>query len=306
MEDQPPTPAAGAIEIRPATLADLDELVAVYRSAAAHHVAIEPADYLVPTAADAAIRWQRRVESRGPDVECLVAVVDGRVVGSASVELMPSSGVGSMIRPFRMAELGIGLMDGYRGLGIGQRLIAAPQDLGCRARHRADRPPGRGGERRRDPLVRATRLHRRRARAAQGPRRSMTTFKDVRRIALALPEAKERLTWKTDITFRVRDKIFAIDGEGADRVSITAGLETQAELIELDPGTFAKAAYVGRFGWITVAGDWIRALRQSGFAVENLVELWPTNDATTTFPYVTHAWARQWPTEEVWIARREG
>jgi len=83
----------------------------------------------------------------------------------------------------------------------------------------------------------------------------MTSFEDVRRIALALPEAEERLTWETDITFRVRDKIFAIGGEGADRVSIKAGLETQAELIELDPATFAKSAYVGRFGWITVDLD---------------------------------------------------
>ena len=83
----------------------------------------------------------------------------------------------------------------------------------------------------------------------------MTTFEDVRRIALALPEAEERLTWETDITFRVRDKIFAIGGEGADRVSIKASLETQAELIDLDPGTFASSAYVGRFGWVTVVLD---------------------------------------------------
>ena len=82
-----------------------------------------------------------------------------------------------------------------------------------------------------------------------------TTLDDVRRIALALPEAEERLTWETDVTFRVRDKIFAIGGEGADRLSIKAGLETQAELIELDPATFAKSAYVGRFGWITVDLD---------------------------------------------------
>jgi hypothetical protein len=80
----------------------------------------------------------------------------------------------------------------------------------------------------------------------------LTTFEDVRRLALALPEAEERLTWETDITFRVRDKIFAIGGEGADRVSIKAGLETQAELIATDPETFAKSAYVGRFGWVTV------------------------------------------------------
>ncbi len=53
-------------------------------------------------------------------------------------------------------------------------------------------------------------------------------------------------------------------------------------------------------------GDWIRVLRTSGFAVERLAELWPAEDATTTFPYVTREWARQWPTEEVWFARREG
>ena len=77
------------------------------------------------------------------------------------------------------------------------------------------------------------------------------TFDDVRRIALALPEVEERVTWETDVTFRVRDKIFAIGGEGAERVSIKADLETQAELLDMDPATFAKSAYVGRFGWIT-------------------------------------------------------
>jgi hypothetical protein len=83
----------------------------------------------------------------------------------------------------------------------------------------------------------------------------VTTFEDVRRMALALPEAEERLTWETDITFRVRDKIFAIGGEGADRISVKASLETQAELIDLDPETFASSAYVGRFGWVTVDLD---------------------------------------------------
>jgi hypothetical protein len=80
----------------------------------------------------------------------------------------------------------------------------------------------------------------------------MTTFDDVRRIALALPETEEILTWETDITFRVRNKIFAIGGEGANRVSIKASLETQAELLDMDPLTFARSAYVGRFGWVTV------------------------------------------------------
>jgi hypothetical protein len=81
------------------------------------------------------------------------------------------------------------------------------------------------------------------------------TFDDVRRLALTLPESEERLTWDTDITFRVRDKIFAIGGEGATKVSIKSDLETQAELLEMDPVTFAKSAYVGRFGWVTVDLD---------------------------------------------------
>ena len=71
-------------------------------------------------------------------------------------------------------------------------------------------------------------------------------------MALSLPEAEEKVTWETDITFRVRDKIFAIGGEGATAVSIKASLETQAELLEMDPRTFAKSAYVGRYGWVTV------------------------------------------------------
>ncbi len=80
----------------------------------------------------------------------------------------------------------------------------------------------------------------------------MTTFAEVRRISLTLPESEEKLTWETDITFRVRDRIFAIGGEGATSVSIKASLETQAELLEMDPETFAKSAYVGRYGWVTV------------------------------------------------------
>ena len=80
----------------------------------------------------------------------------------------------------------------------------------------------------------------------------MPTFADVRRLALALPEAREVVTWETDLTFRVRGKIFAIGGEGAARVSIKARPDRQAELIDLDPETFASSAYVGRFGWVTV------------------------------------------------------
>ena len=36
----------------------------------------------------------------------------------------------------------------------------------------------------------------------------------MRKVALALPEATEEVTWGTDINFRVRKKIFAFPGDG--------------------------------------------------------------------------------------------
>ncbi len=51
-------------------------------------------------------------------------------------------------------------------------------------------------------------------------------------------------------------------------------------------------------------GDWIRLLREHGFVVEDLVEVRPPAGATTRYPFVTLEWARQWPCEEVWKARK--
>lgn len=51
-------------------------------------------------------------------------------------------------------------------------------------------------------------------------------------------------------------------------------------------------------------GDMIRLLRSSGFEVENLVELRAPENAPTRHEYVTLEWARRWPCEEVWIARK--
>ena len=51
-------------------------------------------------------------------------------------------------------------------------------------------------------------------------------------------------------------------------------------------------------------GDWIRLLRANGFEVEDLVELRPAPDAASTYKHVTLDWARQWPSEEVWKARK--
>ncbi len=54
-------------------------------------------------------------------------------------------------------------------------------------------------------------------------------------------------------------------------------------------------------------GDWIRLLRDSGFEVTDLVELRPSEGSTTTYTNLaTLDWARRWPTEQVWKARRAG
>lgn len=80
----------------------------------------------------------------------------------------------------------------------------------------------------------------------------MPTFEDVREISMALPEVTEHVSWGTDVNFRIRNKMFVIGGEEATGVSLKASLDAQADLIDLDPETFSKAAYVGRFGWVNV------------------------------------------------------
>jgi hypothetical protein len=68
---------------------------------------------------------------------------------------------------------------------------------------------------------------------------------------MSLPEVEERETWG-DITFRVRDKIFVIASPDGPTASVKASLDDQAGLLEMDPKTFSKSAYVGRFGWVRV------------------------------------------------------
>jgi SAM-dependent methyltransferase len=51
-------------------------------------------------------------------------------------------------------------------------------------------------------------------------------------------------------------------------------------------------------------GDWVRLLRANGLEVEDLIELRPASDAHSDYPFVTAEWARRWPCEEVWRARR--
>lgn len=55
-------------------------------------------------------------------------------------------------------------------------------------------------------------------------------------------------------------------------------------------------------------GDWIDLLHATGFEVERLVEVYAPADATDHGYYetVTVEWARKWPCEDLWVARRGG
>jgi SAM-dependent methyltransferase len=51
-------------------------------------------------------------------------------------------------------------------------------------------------------------------------------------------------------------------------------------------------------------GEWIRLFRANGFEVEDLIEIQAPPDGATTYDLVSLDWARRWPAENIWKARR--
>ena len=51
-------------------------------------------------------------------------------------------------------------------------------------------------------------------------------------------------------------------------------------------------------------GEWIRLFRANGFVVEDLIELRPPPDASTSYDLVSLEWARSLPAEHIWKARK--
>jgi SAM-dependent methyltransferase len=57
--------------------------------------------------------------------------------------------------------------------------------------------------------------------------------------------------------------------------------------------------------WQLPYGEWIRLFRANGFVIEDLIELRPGADATTTYGgYATLEWARDFPGEHIWSVRK--
>jgi hypothetical protein len=73
----------------------------------------------------------------------------------------------------------------------------------------------------------------------------------VRKLALGMPEAEERETWGT-ATFRVRNKIFVMFGEGGKEAWVKSTHDEQRALVAMDPETFFVPPYVGPSGWVGV------------------------------------------------------
>ena len=83
------------------------------------------------------------------------------------------------------------------------------------------------------------------------PMTATTSLDRIRELCARLPEVHEELTWGEDLTIRVGKKIFCFPGETAFTVKAD-----KTELIALlDDPRIVPAAYVGRFGWVTVQLD---------------------------------------------------
>ncbi len=53
-------------------------------------------------------------------------------------------------------------------------------------------------------------------------------------------------------------------------------------------------------------GDWLDLLHESGFDIERLIDVYAGADSTKDdyYGYVSPEWARKWPAEEIWTARK--
>ena len=112
-------------------------------------------------------------------------------------------------------------------------------------------------------------------------------------VALALappPSEADPAGMRRGFVIRDDDRLYHLDlSDLYGSWSVSAG----------DPGETEVEFYLGH-------GDWIRLLRSNGFEVLDLIELRPPAGASSRYPWVTSDWARRWPSEEVWKARKRG
>jgi ribosomal protein S18 acetylase RimI-like enzyme len=119
---------ADEVRIRPAALpAEAEALARVYVSSSEHHAALDGSFYRVPDLGVVADRYRRPAGGRPPAI--LVAEAAGEVVGMAQVGMAPEPDRASMVRPVPTATIDVAVLAGWRGRGIGTRLMAAAETL---------------------------------------------------------------------------------------------------------------------------------------------------------------------------------
>lgn len=82
--------------------------------------------------------------------------------------------------------------------------------------------------------------------------------------------------------------------------------ERQTKKLQIDYGDLGRiGSGEGTIDWVLPPSRWIALLRAHGFEVEDLIELLLPEGATTTYDeFVPYRWARHWPAEEIWRARK--
>jgi GNAT superfamily N-acetyltransferase len=111
------------VTVREATVDDAEGAAAVYVASAEHHHDLDPSFYRVPTMDAVVVRYRERLPESGDDSVLLVAEVDGQIVGTCLVRLLPHPSEASMLHPRLGAEIDVAVLADYRGRGVGQALM---------------------------------------------------------------------------------------------------------------------------------------------------------------------------------------
>jgi ribosomal protein S18 acetylase RimI-like enzyme len=113
------------VTIRAARPADFESLVELDWSSNVHHARLDPEFYRVPERSAVAEFLRRRLSN--PDREVLVADAGGAVVGMVDVTLDEDPDPGSIVRPVPTADIGISVLEDWRGRGVGHALMVAAE-----------------------------------------------------------------------------------------------------------------------------------------------------------------------------------
>ena len=117
-----------------------------------------------------------------------------------------------------------------------------------------------------------------------------------------IPEASRLLRPGGELVFLVNGTLLVLTA--ADEDGVPAGVELLRDYFDMHrfewPDEDDKSVEF-HLGY----GDWIRLLRANNLEVLDLVELRaPKNAAPSRYELATPEWARRWPAEEIWKARK--